>query len=486
MQFPAIFAGAPALLLFGAVAQAAPATPEGAAHLTAVLQTYLTRTPGLVRVLPAGEAYAVTVDFGSALARMPADVLTASVSPLNFEVVDQGGGIWAVTQDQSFAVSIVAPGEMEMTMRIGSVKAESLFNESLGAFASASFAFSDLSVQEAFHSPEMQGGVRVMAEVARGQYQASSTAATAGGVDTVAKFSAEALREVVTLQTRSFGNAPDEVTISAQTYTTETTVTGLRSGAIFQLVAWAMAQPSPEAVVASQPALRAALSAVMPLFETVTGTAQFSEVRVATPVGAFSADRLGIGLDLNGIVADAGIGESISVSGLRLPEGLLPGWAAALVPGDADLGFRVSGFDLAAPAKMLIGAFDLEKPDLIDPAIEEFLLEAFLPDGTVEVTLLPGRLASGLYEVQFQGSMTAGADTMPLGSARVVARGMDGAIAALSAAPEDVSRDAVPAMLLVKGMAKTEADGSLTWQIESAVPGQVLVNGIDVTAMAER
>ena len=40
-----------------------------------------------------------------------------------------------------------------------------------------------------------------------------------------------------------------------------------------------------------------------------------------------------------------------------------------------------------------------------------------------------------------------------------------------------------PMVMMAKGMAKTAADGTLTWNIENTQQGGILVNGVDVTKM---
>ena len=47
------------------------------------------------------------------------------------------------------------------------------------------------------------------------------------------------------------------------------------------------------------------------------------------------------------------------------------------------------------------------------------------------------------------------------------------------APPEAGLQQGAALVVVAKGMAKTEADGSLTWNIESSPDGKVLVNGID-------
>ena len=187
MQFRAIFAGVPALLVLGSAAFAAPATPEGARHLTSVLQAYLSDAPGMVQVLPVGEAYTVTVDFTPLLKRIPGDVV-ASLTPLEFVVADQGDGIWAASQDQSLTLSFAAPGQLDLLGRISGLRADGLFDESLGAFSSMTVTFSNLSIQQMFRSPEVQGDVRIASEIEQGHFTLTSSASAAGGLDRVSKY----------------------------------------------------------------------------------------------------------------------------------------------------------------------------------------------------------------------------------------------------------------------------------------------------------
>jgi len=73
---------------------------------------------------------------------------------------------------------------------------------------------------------------------------------------------------------------------------------------------------------------------------------------------------------------------------------------------------------------------------------------------------------------------------MPAGQALLTLKGLDETMAALQAGPPDVQQMA-PALLLAKGLGKTEADGSLSWKIESNPAGAITVNGADVTKMLD-
>jgi hypothetical protein len=61
-------------------------------------------------------------------------------------------------------------------------------------------------------------------------------------------------------------------------------------------------------------------------------------------------------------------------------------------------------------------------------------------------------------------------------------KGLDETMTALQAAPPDVQQMSA-GLLLVKGLGKAEADGSLSWKIESTPAGAITVNGADVSKM---
>jgi hypothetical protein len=82
-----------------ASALAAAASPEEAARLVSVFQTYLGREAGVVAVTPAGEDYDVKIDFAPLINKLKQPNFSAEISPVDMKLADQGGGKWLVTQD---------------------------------------------------------------------------------------------------------------------------------------------------------------------------------------------------------------------------------------------------------------------------------------------------------------------------------------------------------------------------------------------------
>ena len=123
-----------------------------------------------------------------------------------------------------------------------------------------------------------------------------------------------------------------------------------------------------------------------------------------------------------------------------------------------------------------------EQPEPLSKDLDPQLTQALLPKGKVTVTLGPSELLAKLFDLTAVGSMTAGPVAMPAGQALVKLKGMDETMAALQAGPPDMQQ-AGPMLLLLKGLAKQETDGWLSWDIQSNETGAVTVNGADVSKL---
>ena len=153
------------------------------------------------------------------------------------------------------------------------------------------------------------------------------------------------------------------------------------------------------------------------------------------------------------------------------------------MPEDLAFDVTISGFNAASPVAAVIAAFDLTKPEPIDPTMQGSLMAAFMPNGAVDIELAPGSVSSDMYNLAYEGAMTAGPGSMPVGKATVTMTGMEAVLAALQAAPPEVSGQIVPVLGMAKGMATPGEEGALVWDIDASVPGTLMVNGTDLMMM---
>ncbi len=463
-------------------ALAAAATAEEAQRLVGVFQTYLGTEPGVVVVTPAGEAYDVKIDPAPLIAKIKQPNFSAEISPFVMKLTDQGGGMWLVTQDSPLSYSARVPGQLEMTVKAGAMKGSAVFDQNVSAFTSSTYDIADVVVDETVTTPEAMT-MHVAYNIKAMHYETASTPAGADTLDGTFHWAMSGLTETVRVPMPQPGGMPMDITVTAETGTQDGTIKGMKAQAIYRLIAWFVAHPSEEAIKAGQVELKSLVSAGLPLFENVTAKGAMQNLSVTTPVGPVGIANLGFDVGVNGVVADGMVHEGFRVEGLTLPPGLVPPFAADLVPQSFAIDFKVSDFNLADPAKMLLDMIDLNETKPTTPEENLKLLTALLPKGAVEISMGASKVTGKLYDVDFEGRMTAGPVGVPLGAATIRAKGLDDVMKTLQAAPPEMAGQAIPAIIAAKGMAKTEADGSLSWKIENTISGTVLINGLDISKM---
>ena len=468
--------------LLGTSTQAlAAASAEEAQRLTALFQSYLGAEPGVVKVEPSGDAYATTVDIGPYLAKIKEPGASASLTPIKMMLTSQGGGKWQVDQDQPLSFVLKVDGKLDMKVNIGSIKGTGIFDEALGAMASSVTDYNQFALEQVM--TEANGTSSVSYTIANMRYE-TTMSGSADGADATITSTYTDLRETVAVPSQPGSGMPAmEFSIASPSGNNDATIKGLKVKATTEVLAWFVAHPSPEAIMADQAQLKEKLNAIMPVFASTSGTMSIKDLSVNTMLGKFGIKELGILADFNGVVETGALREKFTVSGLQMPDGVVPPWAASLVPQNFTLDFSVADFNLAAPAKMLIDSFDLSKQPPVPKEMEQQLLQALLPKRSVTIGLGPSEIIASIFDLKAEGSMTAGPMAMPAGQATVKLKGIDQIMTALQAAPPEMGmQQMAPMVIVAKGMAKTDGD-YLTWKIESTPQGSVTINGVDPTTM---
>jgi hypothetical protein len=280
------------------------------------------------------------------------------------------------------------------------------------------------------------------------------------------------------------GMPPLDITFSLAESRDTATVTGMRNAALLASLAWVVANPNEGAMMANRTALRDILAGALPIWENIAATGTGSGVEIMTPVGPVTAASFGYDISMTGAVPDGKIAYGLRLDALALSPGMVPPFAEALIPQSVSMTFGVESYDGAAAAQKLLGLFDLAPGSAPGPEFEGELLQALLPDGSVDIVLSPGSVANATYTLTYEGRMQAGPNMMmPTGTAKITATGYDAAMAALDGAPDEVKMELLPAMGIARQFATEQADGSLVWDIDASVPGTLKVNGMDLMGM---
>lgn len=466
-------------LIAATSAFANPATPEGAAHLTEVFQSYLGSVPGVVTVAANGDSYTLTLDAAPLIAKIPADAGSASLTPLVMQVTDNGDGTWGVTEDQALSARISVPGAVEASFDVARFTSEGVFDEALKCFSSSKSEMTGIKLSETV-TQNGQPPMDVAMTIETGSTESSAVANAEGGVDVTSSVTFANFAE--NFAAPGPDGVPMPISLTAESYEASGDIAGLRPEAILQLLAWVVAHPTPDAAEADRAGLKSILSGGLPLFGSILTTGMIGKLAVTTPMGNLGIDELGVEVEANGVVDDGMLREAFTLSGLTLPEGVIPDWAAPLLPQNLSIDLAVSDYNLAAPANLALGLLDLPVGQPVPPELQDQMLAALLPGGSVTITLAPGAVGNDSYRLSFEGDMAAGPAAMPTGKAMVSLTGIDAVVDAINAAPDDVKSQAVPALMLVRGMAKAGENGALIWEIDASTPGSVLVNGNDLAS----
>lgn len=481
MNFRSAVYALPAIMLSAAAGFAEPATASGASDLTAVLQTYFSDRPGVVSVQPEGETYRLTVDLNPLVELIPAEGLTASVSSLSYELTDLGDGTWRVRDDQPFSASFSVPGAMQMTMSYGRMVSDGVWDTALATYSSYTAELTDMRSTTKRFGPggDLIGDDSASMDLTR--YTMKASAGASGGTDMAMEQASTGFRQTVSIPDMS-GAGLMQIVVTSDTYGGAFNATGFGAPAMLELFAWFVANPSEAAVLAGEADLKAMLLSGLPWFERLDGTFTLGGVTAETPVGPVTIELLDVAVDMAGFVEDGRLREAIGVAGVGLPAGLVPDWAADLVPSSFLVDVEVSRFDLARSAATLIQALDLAAAEPVDPALWGPLLAEFMPDGLVDITIAPGHLSGDVYEIRYEGVISAGPVSAPVGQGKVTARGLDAVQAALMAAPPGEAGDTLMPLGMAMGLARPGPDGTLEWEIDATVPGTLKINGIDLMA----
>jgi len=464
-------------IVFSGTAALADASADGAAHLLGVFQTYLGSTEGVVSVEVSGEAYTVTLD-ATPLANMAADAGGSfSLTPQVLTVTDNGDGTWGVAQDQSITVAFGMPGQADVTQEIGSMKYEGVFDEALMTFSSAKGEARDIKSVQKMSDPTA-GEVTTETTLASMTFELTGAAATAGGVDAV--FSMVATGYSGTLNTPEGPDMPTmSVAYTVESLTQNGKTDGLRPEVIYKTLAWFVANQTEEAMEANKGALKPIILEGLPIFEMTTGDITASGIKVVSPIGEVGISQAVVNVELAGAVSAGKFRESIAMSGLTLPEGVVPEWAAPVIPQEIKLDFQVTDFDARAGVTALLDLLDLPAGSAPDEAMNARITAAFLPNNAITLGLNPSRVAGDGYELTLEGDMVIPMDMpIPTGKALITLSGIDKLQAALAAAPPEMQGQAAMMMGAAQAMAKPGPNGELVWEIDASMPGMVSVNGM--------
>jgi hypothetical protein len=450
---------------------------QGAKQLTDNLAHYFGKKPfdiGLVKISVEGDAYKLAFDF-KPLAEMlgKEKAFKFELTPYAMLVKPRKDAQWDVSMEVSpkGSFDFVGPeGPQHVDVSISDHKFAGVYDPDLAAFASANVSIGGMTMTT--REAKQQADV----SIGSGTATLASTKSANGGIDFTASEKLTNFAETVTVNDPDKGlNFP--VAVKAPELSVDATGKGLRTKPLLDLFAFITATDDEAKLKANEAEFKSLLTAVLPLWERIDGSYGFKDFEVESPVGKFGAAQLNVAVGMDGIAKDGKINYAFNISGLTVPQQIVPGWSVALLPTDIDLNFGGANIDLDSMAKKTIETLDFSKDPPLPADFGDEISADFLAK-TPKFVLGHSTVRNGSIVIAMEGEMTF-PGKKPDADVTIDVTGYDKIVASLqeAAKTDPQASQAFTGALAIKGFAKTLPDGRVEWVINARPDGSVTVNG---------
>lgn len=455
----------------------------GAGRITESLSRYLGAAAfdkGMVKVSVDGDSYRLVVDFDAIAAMVPKEAaLSLDLDPYTLRLKPQADGTFAVDGAlfPNGAVAFQTPAtEQSPSMRshvewsTESGTFSGIFDPALATFSEATGSYRGMKM---LSRDDMQ---KVTVSAGSGSVDARAVKSAGSGVDFTSTQTITDVSEILTM-TPAPGSPPTDVTITSPKITADSSATGLQSKPILDLVAFGVAHADQDKIAGDQAELKRLMLAALPLWTTLKGGYDVTDLSVQTTFGQFGVANFGTDISVDGIRTNGSVDYDFEIAGITVPAGLAPGWSTPLLPTDVSLNFGVRNLNSEGPVRQFIEAVDFDREPPISSEVGQQIQTDFMASPP---TFVMGRsvIRNKDTEIVLSGEMP-----FPLGkpalTATVEVAGYDTAVAALqsAAASEPAAQQVLPFALAAKGLAKALPDGRLQWVLDLKADGSFLVNG---------
>lgn len=451
---------------------------DGAARLSQDLSRYIgpdAIANKIVTVVPDGAAYRITFDVNALAGLIPPEAKAkVDVAPLVIAVKPLGDGTWDVSGDAIPAGSFEADGpEGRYSMRwaVADGKHSGIYDPALAAFRAMEGTQSGMTMSSKEPRQQMQ------ASTGRGAFKMTGAASPAGGADLTFNQALADFMETVQIAEEP-GGPSMPVTVTADNLVIDGNAKGYRTRALLDLLAFGVAHPDKAKLAASQADLKSTLLAALPFWDRLDSTYRFDDLKVETPLGAFSAATVTSGFGMDGFIQNGTLAYKIALAGMTIPAGVAPVWSGPLLPTDIELNISSVGFDLDGAARKVIEGFDLNSDPVLPDAVVNGIAADFVMNPP-KVVIQRSTARNADTELAFEGEVTFPAGK-PDANVTVDVAGFDRLIEKLHAASKSEPKitQYLPMALVAKGFGKTLPDGRTQWVVQAKADGSVSVNGV--------
>jgi hypothetical protein len=461
------------LCAFPALAADRPATPQGADTLQALIAKYLPMAQAgaspLVTVTSEGADYLISLDLRALNALLIETGLSYDPATIVYKAVEQDDGNWRIATESLPRIvfhSNDATGSVELTNFRSSALISPVIAWLLGGSANVDKGTIQIQTPKAEQSIDF-GAV---------QENVTSTVAGDGSVSTVVK---EDISDV-SFKANRVGKNEASVNVSGRSDKAliDVGVDGFKSRKAFYL--WGLLASHPERVdlAAHEAELKVLLRELAAPGLKLAEGIEAQKTLVTSSVGAIALADAKYRLGVINAGSQSSISLGVSAEGLSLPAGLVPPGAGDLAPSKIDVAAELKGIDFAAAANEWISDLSLQGdgPVISDQDADK-VEAALLSAGPIRIEFARSHVVAPAVDADFDGVIRFD-HGKPAAAMTVHMRGFDKTMAAVKALGPDVAAKVMPALALVKGLAKDESDGSLSWLVELDPDRSMMINGV--------
>lgn len=467
-----------AALLASTSAFAQTIDQQGADALTTNLKRYVGQAAFEKKILTVdvdGDAYRLGLDFQALMAALPKQAAgKINASPYALRLKPRTDGSWDVSGPLAPNGSFEFPGPDgpqtgELTVTNGSFTG--IFDPALSYFSSANGS------NDALRFTSTDGPQAVEMTTGAGTFDLTGKAGANGGVDIDQKQTLTNVKETI-----SAPAAPDMppvgITVSAPKMDISTGGTGFRISEFLNVLTFAVEHSEEAKFKAAEGQFKQLLVEALPLWDKFNGSYAFSDFAAVTPYGSFGAGSLGVDMNMDGIGKAGTLDYGMTVSDLKLPEGIAPTWSAAILPTDISLRFGGANLNLDGPARKFLAAMELGKEPPVSDAVSQEIAAEFLASAP-KVTITNTSIRNSDTEITVNGEVTF-PNAKPDVAVTFEVSGFDKLEDALktAAASDPSAAEMFPMILAAKGFGKALPDGNIQWMVNVEPDGSVKVNGV--------
>ena len=486
----ALLAGAGLLALTSAsLAKDLPATEAGVAKIKNFITTYggknAVSSPGF-SVKADGSDYLVSVDLGAITAALKDAGISYDSATIVFKVFEQDDGAWRLEQNGLPPIGAHIKqsekdggGTLDIAAQVDGHK-NSIVIDPATSWIRAGQASDDKANVEI-------KGPGLSETIGMGAIQAAITTKPAadGAVSTTMKetlssFSLDVKADPKEMKAKVSDNAkPVHFTAQATATGFVISLDGFKPRPALDIWAFSAAHPTRQDLAANAPAFKGLLSAALAAEQaSISQNTTMDKLTVQTSVGAFTMDKASFDVGFGLLGPASHFEEHIAASNIVFPPGVVPPAYAALTPTSVDIGFKVSGFDTSAAGAEWISDLRLDGDGPPISKEDGDKVFAKLVGGKPVVVEVPvSHIVAPKLDITIEGKVTYDKG-QPTGSLKLRVKDFDKSVEAAKALGPEAEKQIVPMVAMAKGLAKSEADGVLTWVAEVGLDKVVKINGL--------